>query len=156
MATRMVTLRGKGKWCKVFPENRDKEGYNGAYQDFDGACTIDVYLTKEEFQKLKDAKSATKLKLDEDTGERFVKLKRKFKDRYEWASGAPKVTKPDGSVWDYEADGAIGNGSEVEVTVSVYDTSMTPGTRLESVKVIKAEALPPREDKVLATEGVPF
>lgn len=156
MATRIVTLKGKAKWARVFEQNRDKEGYNGAYQDFDGACTIDVYLTKEEFQKLKDAKSATKLKLDEDTGERFVKLKRKFKDRYEWASGAPKVTKPDGSVWDFTADGAIGNGSEVEVTVSVYDTSMTPGTRLESVKVIKAEALPPREGKVLETEGVPF
>lgn len=156
MATRMITLKGKGKWMKLFEQNRDKEGYNGAYQDFDGACTMDLYITKEEFQKLKDAKSATKLKLDEDSGERFVKLKRKFKDRYEWASGAPKVTRPDGVVWDFQADGPIGNGSEVEVLVSVYDTTMTPGTRLESVKVIKAEPLPPRETKVLETEGVPF
>lgn len=153
MATRMVTLKGTGKWMKVFEQNRDKEGYNGAYQDCDGACVMDLYLTKEEYQKLKDAKSATKLKLDEDTGERFIKLKRKFKDRYEWASGAPKVLKADGTDWDVNTDGLIGNGSEVEVTVSVYDTSMTAGTRLEKVKVLKAEALPA---KVLEVEGVPF
>ena len=152
MATRTVTLRGKGKWMRVFEQNRDKEGYNGAYQDFDGACVMDLYLTKEEFQKLKDAKSATKLKLDEDTGERFVKLKRKFKDRYEWASGAPKVIRPDGTEWSLEADGPIGNMSEVEVTVSVYDTSMTPGTRLEKVKVLKAEPLPEKTKQ----EELPF
>lgn len=153
MATRVVTLRGTGKWMRVFESNRDKEGYNGAYQDCDGACVMDLYLTKEEYQKLKDAKSATKLKLDEDSGERFIKLKRKFKDRYEWASGAPKVTKADGTDWDVTTDGLIGNGSEVEVTVSVYDTSMTAGTRLEKVKVLKAEALPAKQ---LEVEGVPF
>lgn len=153
MATRVVTLKGTGKWMKVFEQNRDKEGYNGAYQDCDGACVMDLYLTKEEYQKLKDAKSATKLKLDEDSGERFIKLKRKFKDRYEWASGAPKVTKADGTDWDVTTDGLIGNGSEVEVTVSVYDTSMTAGTRLEKVKVLKAEPLPA---KALEVEGVPF
>jgi hypothetical protein len=127
------------------------KGYQGAYQESDGACTMDLYLTKEEYSKLKDAGSATKLKLDEETGERFIKLKRLFKGKYDWASGAPKVTKSDGSDWSFEDDGVIPNGSEVEVTVVVYTTSMTPGTRLESVKVNKVAVTEAPE-----LEGVPF
>jgi len=151
MGSKYITLKGKGKWCRVFSDNRDMKGYQGAYQESDGACTMDLYLTKEEYSKLKDAGSATKLKLDEETGERFIKLKRLFKGKYDWASGAPKVTKSDGSDWSFEDDGVIPNGSEVEVTVVVYTTSMTPGTRLESVKVNKVAVTEAPE-----LEGVPF
>jgi hypothetical protein len=155
MASKYITLKGKGKWMRLFEDNRDLTGYQGSFQETDGACTMDLYITKEEYAKLKEAGSATKLKLDEETGERFIKLKRPFKGKYEWASGAPKVTKDDGSVWSFEDDGSIGNMSEVEVTVVVYTTSMTPGTRLESVKVTKHVPYV-QEDKVLETEGVPF
>ncbi len=153
MGSKYITLKGKAKWARVFEGNRDMKGYQGAYQETDGACTMDVVLTKEEYQKLKDAGSATKLKLDEETGERFIKLKRPFKGKHEWASGAPVVTKADGSVWSFEDDGAIGNGSEVEVTVVVYTTSMTPGTRLEKVKVLKPVSI---KEKEVEVEGIPF
>jgi len=42
MATRKVKLTGTAEWAKVFPQNRDLLGFDGAYQDCDGACTIDV------------------------------------------------------------------------------------------------------------------
>lgn len=147
MATRIVTLKGQAKWAKIFEANRDMHGYQGAYEDCDGAYVMNLYLTKDEYEKLRAAKSATKLLLDEETAERYIKLKRKHKGPFEAVSGAPKVEG-----WDYDSQGGLPNGSEVEVVVSVYDTKMTPGTRLDKVKVLKAAEMPKREED----EGMPF
>ena len=67
-----------------------------------------------------------------------VKLVRKYDTGKDWDSGAPVVKKLDGSDWDYSLDGTIGNGSTVEVVLSVYDTKMKSivGTRLDAVTVI--------------------
>ena len=67
-----------------------------------------------------------------------VKFIRKFNTGKDWDSGAPTVQKSDGSTWDLSSDGTIGNGSTVEVELSVYDTSRPNivGTRLDKVKVI--------------------
>ena len=32
MGSRLVTVRGIAEWAKVFPENRDMEGYDGAFK----------------------------------------------------------------------------------------------------------------------------
>jgi hypothetical protein len=58
------------------------------------------------------------------------------------------VVKADGSEWDYDVDGTIGNGSTVEVIVSVYDTKMKSivGTRLDKVKVLKLVKYIPPDD----------
>ncbi len=140
MATKQVVLTGTAKWARVFEDNRDMNGFEGAYVDCDGAYSIDVFLDKANKQKLKDSGSIKRGKFDDD-GNFSVKFTRKHTDRFEWASGAPKVTKLDGSVWSFEDDGPIGNDSEVEITLSVYTTSYNPGTRLEAVKVIKAVAI---------------
>ena len=50
---------------------------------------------------------------------------RKFNTGKDWDSGAPIVQKSDGSTWDISSDGTIGNGSTVEVELSVYDTKPT-------------------------------
>ena len=137
MATRVIKLTGKASWAKVFEENRDMKGFENAYEEHDGACTINVTLEAEEFQTLKQAGSIKKGSMtDEGLSVKFV---RKFKDRFEWGSGAPKVVKADGTAWSYAEDGIIPNGSDVEVTVSVYDTSRPSikGTRLDEVKVLK-------------------
>ena len=67
-----------------------------------------------------------------------VKFIRKFNTGKDWDSGAPIVQKSDGSTWDISSDGTIGNGSTVEVELSVYDTSRPNivGTRLDKVKVV--------------------
>ena len=63
--------------------------------------------------------------------------------------GAPIVVKADGSPWDYDEDGPIGNGSLVEVILSVYDTSRKSivGTRLDKVKVLEHKEYNPDEDE---------
>ena len=152
MGTRKLTLTGTETWAKVFEDNRDMKGFEGAYEDHEGGYTINVELEAEEFQKLKESGSMKKGSMGEDG--MVVKFLRKHKDRFEWASGAPDVVKEDGSKWDFETDGQINNGSDVEVELSVYDTSRSSikGTRLEKVKVIKQAVL---EDRGTGEE-VPF
>jgi len=134
MATRAITLEGKAMWAKVFEGNRDMEGFEGGYREFEGCYTVDIILDEENRKKLKDAGSIKQGKIDAE-GVFSVKLVRKHKDRFEWASGAPVVTKPDDTVWDLTSDGVIGNGSDIVAKVSVYDTSYKPGTRLDSIHV---------------------
>ncbi len=151
MATRKVTLKGPVKWAKVFEENRDMKGFEGAYEEFDGAYTVEIGLDAENFGRLKAAGSMKKGREGED-GLTWVKLMRKHADRFEWASGAPEVLDSMGMNWTFEEDGQINNDSEAEVNLSVYDTSRPSikGTRLDSVKVTKVMAETPKDD------GMPF
>ena len=144
MATRMITLHGIAEWAKVFEQNRDLTGWKptvqaeGSYEKYSGACTIDMILDDENISKLTAAKCGKEPKPDLEGRGLRVKFDRKFNSGYDWSSGAPAVTKSDGSFWDYDVDGPIGNGSIVETTVAVYDLPKygNTGTRLESVKVI--------------------
>ena len=138
MATRKVKLTGIAEWAKVFPQNRDMEGFDGAYRDCNGACTIDLILDDENLATLKASRSMKRGVPDPHGRGTKVKLVRKYDTGKDWDSGAPVVKKLDGSDWDYSLDGTIGNGSTVEVVLSVYDTKMKSivGTRLDAVTVI--------------------
>lgn len=137
MATRIVKLRGKGYWAKVFESNRDLTGYDNALVDVGGQTTIDVDLDDRHFALLQKSRSMLRGSPSPDNeGLTRVKFKRKWQEKY--GGGEPKIERGDGSAWDMETDGLIGNGSDVEVTLSVYDTSRKNivGTRLDKVKVI--------------------
>ena len=152
MATRKVVLTGIGEWAKVFEDNRDMKGFEGAWEEFNGACTIDMILDDENMQILRNSKSMKKGTPDPEGRGTKVRLIRKFETGRDWDSGAPVVTKADGSKWNYEEDGTIGNGSTVQVTLSVYDTSRKGivGTRLDRIKVINhVEYQPEDEDEVV-------
>ena len=152
MATRKVVLTGIGEWAKVFEDNRDMKGFEGAWEEFNGACTIDMILDDENMQILRNSKSMKKGTPDPEGRGTRVRLIRKFQTGRDWDSGAPVVTKSDGSKWNYEEDGTIGNGSTVQVTLSVYDTSRKGivGTRLDRIKVINhVEYQPEDEDEVV-------
>ena len=138
MATRKVKLTGIAEWAKVFPQNRDMEGFDGAYRDCNGACTIDLILDDENLATLKASRSMKRGVPDPQGRGTKVKLVRKYDTGKDWDSGAPVVKKLDGSDWDYSLDGTIGNGSTVEVVLSVYDTKMKSivGTRLDAVTVL--------------------
>ena len=138
MATRKVIVTGIGEWAKVFEDNRDTDGFEGAYKEHDGACTIDMILDETNMKKLSASKSMKKGSPDADGRGTRVRFHRKFNTGRDWDSGAPVVTNSDGDTWNFDTDGPIGNGSTVEVMLSVYDTSYKdrPGTRLDSVKVI--------------------
>ena len=131
-----LTLRGKANWCKVFEQNRDREGFNGSYTTCDGAYTLDLILEPDQYQALKESGSMKTGTLTED-GLR-VKFVRKHKGPFAAASGAPKIVNDVDQPWDLDTMGTLGNGSELEITVSVYPIKAygTVGTRLETIKVL--------------------
>lgn len=137
MATRIVKLKGIAYWAKVFPENRDLTGFEDSLVDVGGQTTIDIDLDPMEMAKLQKSKSMKKGSPSPDNeGLTRVKFTRKWQEQY--GGGAPIVKKADGTLWDFDVDGYIGNGSAVEIVLSVYDTSRKNivGTRLDKVKVI--------------------
>jgi hypothetical protein len=138
MATRKVKLTGIAEWARVFETNRDMDGFDGVYRDHDGACTIDIIMDDANLSTLKASRSMKKGTPDAEGRGTKVKFIRKFNTGKDWDSGAPIVQKSDGSTWDISSDGTIGNGSTVEVELSVYDTSRPNivGTRLDKVKVV--------------------
>lgn len=148
MGTRKVKLTGLGYWAKVFEDNRDKTGFEDALVEIGGQTTIDMDLDSEQMEKLKKSKSMKRGSNSPDNdGLTRVRFTRKWTEQY--GGGEPSVVKADGTKWDYEEDGPIGNGSTVEVTLSVYDTSRKSivGTRLEKVKVIEHKAYNPDADE---------
>ena len=148
MATRKVKLTGLGYWAKVFEDNRDLTGFEDALKDVGGQTCIDMDLDVDMMQKLSDSKSMKKGSASADNeGLTRVRFTRKWQENY--GGGAPKVTKADGTAWDFDEDGAIGNGSVVEVLLNVYDTSRKSivGTRLEKVKVLEHVKYEPDEDE---------
>ena len=148
MATRKVVLTGIAEWAKVFEDNRDLKGFEGAYEEFDGACTIDMILDKENMDRLTASRSMKKGSPDAEGRGTRVRFVRKFNTGRDWDSGSPVVVKSDGTTWDMDVDGLIGNGSIVAVTLSVYDTSRKSivGTRLDRVKVLE-HVKPPSDDE---------
>jgi len=138
MATRKVKLTGIAEWAKVFTQNRDMEGFDGVYKDHNGACTIDLIMDDDNLAALKASRSMKKGSPDPQGRGTKVKFIRKFDTGRDWDSGAPVVKKSDDSDWDFSVDGPIGNGSTVEVELSVYDTSRPNivGTRLDKVTVL--------------------
>lgn len=165
-----VKLRGTFKWAKVFEENRDMEGFDGAYKDCDGAYTIDVGLSAEEYQKLKEAGSQKEAR--EKDGLFWVKFTRKHTHpKIPDLGGPPGVFTGQGEAWDYDVDGIIPNDSSGTVLVNVYKAGRVTGTRLQKIQVLeKAEyegdgfierpKVSPRmeelEDELIEDEGVGF
>jgi len=148
MATKKVKLSGIGYWAKVFAENRDLTGFENALKEVGGQTTIDVDLDTENYALLKKSGSMKKGRPSPDNPELTrVKFTRKWEQQF--GGGAPIVHKEDGTNWDYDTDGFIGNGSEVTIILSVYNTSRSSiiGTRLDKVKVTKAVAYDPDADK---------
>ncbi len=138
MATRKVKLTGIAEWARVFESNRDMDGFDGVYRDHDGACTIDLIMDDDNLAALKASRSMKRGTADAEGRGTKVKFIRKFNTGKDWDSGAPIVQKSDGSTWDISSDGTIGNGSTVEVLLSVYDTKMKSivDTRLDAVTVL--------------------
>jgi len=144
-----VTTIGPIEWAKIFEGNREMNGYEGAYEDCEGAYTVTQILTKDEYAKLQKAGSQKKpIQKRIMEGELAVKFERKHLvktksgDVLEKAGGAPKVVGPDGKLWDVEVDGLIGNGSTAEVTNLIttfagQDGKMISRTSLTKVKILE-------------------
>ncbi len=133
--TKYLQLNATFEWCKVFPENYDKTGPDGAYEGHDGAYTVDLLLDDEEYNKLRAAGSQKQSKDTED-GLHRVKIIRKHTAPYTYG-GAPQVAHIDGTPWDISKDGLIGNGSKGVAYVSVYQVKGRYGTRLDGIQILE-------------------
>jgi hypothetical protein len=133
MATVVVQIPATLEWTKVFEATRDRGEFD---IETDGATTVDLIVDSEGEQIIKDA-GIRKQGKPADGGTRY-KIKRPWKDKFdrEWAAGPPDVYAPDGSKWDIDTNGMIGNGSTGIVFVEVYDTKMGKGCRLKGLQVI--------------------
>ena len=148
MATRKVKLQGIAYWAKCFEDNRDLTGFEDALKDIGGQTCIDVDLDATNMALLQKSRSMKKgSPSSENDGMTRVRFTRKWTENY--GGGAPIVQKADGTTWDYDEDGPIGNGSLVHVVLSVYDTSRKSivGTRLDKVKVLEHLEYTPDEDE---------
>ena len=150
-------IKAKLEWARVFEQNRDMHGYNGAYEKYDGACTVDALVDEENLQIMIDAgsqtaenvydaahysgKSADKLKkkakVFTEDGLYRVAMKRPFKTPIPTIGGPPAVRHADGRTnWDLEEDGAIGNGSEAFIYGTVYESKGLKGVRLDGIQIL--------------------
>lgn len=157
MAYIEVKTTGPIEWARVFESNRDLEGYEGQYTPNEGAYTLNQVLDKDQFEKLKSAKSMKKpIQKRLIEGELVVKFQRLHKvtnrDGVEikQAGGAPTVTDASGAAWDFENFGGLGNGTIAEVTnlVSTFKTSEgkeAARTTLVGLKVLEHVPVPERE-----------
>ena len=137
MATRLVKLRGIAYWPKVFESTRDLKGYQNSLAEVGGQTTIDIDLDDRHMELLKRSGTMSRGNPSPDnSGLTRVKFKRRWQEQY--GGGEPKVVHADDTPWNLDSDGLIGNGSEVEITISVYDTRNKNifGTRLDKVKVL--------------------
>ena len=67
------------------------------------------------------------------------------------------VTHADGTPWDLDVDGLIGNGSTVEILATVYDIPKygKVGTRLDVVKVLDHVSSPVDDVEVFSASKKP-
>lgn len=123
MATNNIFVTGTAYWAKTkTPDTKFDE---------DGIYSVVLYVNKENAKKVKDSGLRIRPKKDEN-GVNYT-FRRKAKglirgDEVEF--GPPKVVMSGESF-----DGFIGNGSDVTLKVSVYDTKMGKGHRLEAIRV---------------------
>ena len=156
-----VKTTGPVEWAKVFEGNRDMNGFEGSYVEFEGAYTVQQKLSKEEFEKLKSAQSQKKPNQKRlMDGELVIKFERKHKVTRKdgtilpQAGGAPKVTDADGNPWTTEM-GLIGNGSNAEVTnlITIFkgsDGKQYSRTTMTEMKILEHV---PVEDKEVNEMG---
>jgi hypothetical protein len=127
--TTELKISGTIMWAKVFERNRDQGEF---HTETDGACTVNMILEKEELDKLKAAGSRLRPNITDDG--LSVKFRRAFKNPVaEDFGGAPQVVDGEGNDWDDSI--SIGNLSKGTVAITIYETKMGKGTRLEGLQV---------------------
>lgn len=142
MATETFKFTGKAKWAKIY----EPEEFRGAIN-----WKIDLYQDAKNLKLRKEAGIQSKVYEDEEG--KFVNFRRaktklikgklnEFHPPFVYDKDynvlVSYVKNEDGTDWVRVGTPVlIGNGSEVEITVSVYDAgAMGKGQRLDSIRII--------------------
>lgn len=121
MATKYIYLRGTCKWAKPY---KPDEKY--------GNYTICLYPDEKSMNEISDSGLTINPKSDDDgIYYTFRRPHQKLMKNELVELGRPQVLAADNTAFD----GLIGNGSEVTIKVSVYDTVKGKGHRWETVRV---------------------
>jgi hypothetical protein len=138
MATKYIYLSGKGKWIKAHKPDAEYNNY-----------TMQLYPNEASMKVFNESGLSLAPKSDADgTYITFRRPETKLIKDEVVKFGPPSVFGVDGKPFD----GLIGNGSEVTIKVSVFDTRKGPGHRWEGVKVDKlVEYVPANATAVAAT-----
>jgi len=155
---KITYITGKCMYARVFPYNRDLEGFEGAYKEHDGMYTVmlgvpkdsEAFKTIMSWNKNYEPKEggSEKMPLDKgaEKGLMYFTFKRKHKfiskkgEVIEDFGGAPKVfmlTDADKETYEpFDASKLIGNGSTVTLKLDVYTAKPGRSTiRIEAVSV---------------------
>lgn len=127
MATKTYYFEGAGMWPKLAKPD-----------DYNGVEKYKISVVLDDLDLLKGSGVRLRTKTTED-GEMVTFSRpvegRTMPDGSTLGGGKPLVVDSDGNPWDETR--LIGNGSRVRVKVSVYDTRMGKGHRLEGVQVLE-------------------
>jgi len=116
----LVELECEVEWAKVFGFNRDKTGPDGVWEEFEGKTTVVALLSSEQFKHLRSLGVQKQSKGTDDQGRIRVQFERKWIDKFPNWGGAPRVLNADGSDFNPDEQGLIGNGTKAIVFISVY------------------------------------
>lgn len=153
-----VKTTGPIEWARLWEHNMDETGLDGVYEKTQGAFTVNQVLSKEEWEKLKDAGTMKKPNqnrlMDGELVVKFIRpnvVTNRDGDIVKKAGGAPKVTGPDGQVWDAE-NFPVGNGTVAELTHLLSQFKNPEGkvgyrTSLVAVKILDYVPIPDLEDE---------
>lgn len=121
MTTQVIYLTGKAKWCK---HTKPDPKYNN--------YSVDLYMDEKSFVKF--AESGAQLTIRDGEEGRYVTIKRPhtklIKGKAE-TMGPPETLDNNNDPFK----GNIGNGSDVTIKLSVYDTAKGKGTRWDAIRV---------------------
>lgn len=162
MSGQIVYLKGHAMYPRIFEDNRDMTGYEGAFEPYDGVYEIAVgvpdggddfktimgWNNRYEPKRLGDSDSFSEEK-GAVAGLAYFRFRRKHTHKIrvgkpdekivrEWG-GPPKVVDKDGQPWD--SSNSIGNGSVVVLKLHVGSSTQGRKTlthvRLDGVMVLE-------------------
>lgn len=119
MATKLFKFYGISEYAKVHAPDKEYGHYG-----------LNLFFDKPSYDLYK--KTGLRLKVKDKDGQSFVGFRRHPDKVFEGQNPKPEVIDAVGR----PIEDLIGNGSKVAVTVSVYDTKMGKGHRLETVQVL--------------------
>lgn len=132
-------FKGTVKWAKVYDTPKDETftTKKGKKVNKKAAWSLDLYMDEQSMAAYKKSGIQRTVRTDED-GEEFVSFDRPlvYKDK---ETGEDRNRKPpmilDAENNEFVSDDRIGNGSEVTLSVDVYDTQVGKGCRLEAIRI---------------------
>lgn len=126
MATKKWEATGSFKWAKVFASNPDAE-----YEKY----SVSFYPDDAGMKVIN--KSGVQLKhRTDDEGKTYLNFSRPLTGKEEWQGGPPTVFRPNGSKWNEDEDGYIGNESTGVLFFDTYDSRNGIGSRMNALQVI--------------------